>query len=65
MEADFFILPRKVIMRTRIANKPSVAFVGASWVGAAAGHRCLPLAGLELRVRRRGRIVMPAAGLVC
>ncbi|MEE5092365.1 hypothetical protein V2H26_20675 [Xanthomonas euvesicatoria] len=29
MEADFFILPRKVIMRTRIANKPSMAFVGA------------------------------------
>ncbi|MEA5233498.1 hypothetical protein VB153_13665, partial [Xanthomonas fragariae] len=30
MEADFFIFPRIVIMRTRIANKPSVAFVRAS-----------------------------------
>ncbi|WP_425512499.1 YiaA/YiaB family inner membrane protein [Xanthomonas translucens] len=32
MEADFFIFPRRVIMRTRIANKPSVAFVRASRV---------------------------------
>ncbi|MCT8272460.1 YiaA/YiaB family inner membrane protein [Xanthomonas translucens] len=32
MEADFFIFPRRVIMRTRITNKPSVAFVRASRV---------------------------------
>ncbi|WP_410341960.1 hypothetical protein [Xanthomonas cerealis] len=32
MEADFFIFPMRVIMRTRIANQSSVAFVGASCV---------------------------------
>ncbi|QDI03887.1 hypothetical protein E4A48_09465 [Xanthomonas cerealis pv. cerealis] len=32
MEADFFIFPRRLIMRTRIANQSSVAFVGASCV---------------------------------